>query len=267
MKNRLLYLPLLAALLFACGENTGDEDTTPPAAPVLVEKFCDPQAPEYPEEGIDAEAAGAGIKLEWLLAETTADLEGFVVYRALSTNQDSLSPFVDISPDPTEYLIGSPQVFRHLDATAGISPDIHGNYHEYWYFVRGLDQSGNLSAPSDTARFTLLRSPRVLSLDAAGDSLRLVWGYDLLDASLAGFHILILDDADQLAWYADVQTGFGGQDYERAWSLPEEDLPAGSYRLRVDAIFARPTNEENIDSNPLFCPLAGGESEWISFQR
>ncbi|MDP2360067.1 MAG: hypothetical protein Q8O14_04850 [bacterium] len=261
--------PLILLLAQSCGEDSGDEDRTPPPAPGMRLKNCSTQGAVWPETGVDAEAAGGqGIRLEWEMAEEPDDLAGFLVFRALDPRQD----FEQLDLDAERFLEGRPAYFHHVDQDPVLRPVAHWGPRA-WYFVKALDRDGNTSAPSDTVTYRLWAAPRVFQeqVQAVDDTLRAAWQYEfvhLFNLGFGGFRLLAVDAVGTLAWSEDVLLGLEPQ-MSAFWSRTRMGLAPGSYQLRIDTIIGQVAQIDSllvpVRSNPENCPLAGSESVWISF--
>jgi hypothetical protein len=255
----------------SCGEDRGDEDVLAPESPVMRTLACSPQGPAWPESGVDAEPGSAGIRIEWQLQPRPEDLAGFVVYRGHRENADSVGTFLEVSGDPGQFLVGAPEYFTFIDSGQNLvlftSPDIHGNLHEWHYFVRSLDSAGNLSAPSDTVHYTLYDAPLIQQAAIGSDSLHVRWSYAHPGFRLAGYHLLLVEEGNGLVWSTSILQDFDLLNFDRHYSLAElGNLSGRQFRLRVDTLYERPASSGNVTSNPDFCPLAGSESGWIVLQ-
>jgi len=255
-------------LLAGCGEDTGDEDRTPPPAPAMRAKACD-SGLEFPEEGIDAEAGGQGIRLEWTLAERPADLAGFEIWRG--EHPDSVFALLDV--DPERFLEGDPEWYGWVDTDPALRPEFWWGPRA-WYAVTALDGSGNRSQPSDTTTYRLWAAPRLVPdwVDVAGDTLTVQWQFQYADLFVYGFRGFRLTvsplDASLAAWSREILLGLESTMVEMV-DLATTGLARGDWRLRVDTVVAP---NDDLDpwgldprSNPDGCALSGSESNWISF--
>lgn len=267
--TRLAPITLLLLLAFSCGQDRGDEDRLPPPAPQMREKNCAPASSPLPETGVDADAtSGAGIRLEWDMALEPEDLAGFIVFRSL----DPDSAFESLDLDPERFLEGEPDFYSHVDLDPALRPMTFWGPRA-WYFVRAVDRDDNESAPSDTVTYRLWAAPRVFAeqVVSRNDSLLVAWQYefvDLFDYGFRGFQVLLSDDAGNHAWSGEILLNLEPQ-MSAAWSRAELGLAPGAYRLRIDTLVEsvpqRDSLQVGVASNPMDCPLAGSESNWISF--
>jgi len=261
--------PLAALLLLTCGEDTGDEDRTPPPAPLMRTVNCDGGAGTMVETGVDADgAAGFGIRLEWDMAEEPDDLAGFQVYRA--DHPDSAYTALDL--DPERFLEGRPEFYHHVD----LDPVVRATTFwgpRFWYYVRAVDRDGNLGAPSDTVTYRLWASPRIQpgQVRVEQDTLTVDWQFefvDLFQLGFRGFRVLLADPAGVPVHRQEVRLNLEPQ-MRLTLPLAPLGIPAGVYQLRVDTIIERVAQVDSLGidvrSNPLECPLSGSESYWISF--
>lgn len=266
---RALALLALLAGLGGCGTDSGDVDVTPPGAPSMRVKHCVGDGLEFPEEGVDAEAGGQGIRVEWELAERPADLLGFQIYRSL--HPDSVFEALDV--DPARFLEGQPAWFSWVDADEGLRPENWWGPRA-WYLVRAIDDSGNLGQSSDTTSYRLWAAPRVVAdwVQVEEGLLQVQWQFqyaDLFVYGFRGFRIAIAEPAGlEPAWTREILLGLEPTMTETI-DLEAAGLAHGNWRLRIDTIVA---DVESLDplgiqvpSNPNGCALSGSESNWISF--
>jgi hypothetical protein len=269
LRRLLPGLLLLAVVLFGCGEDTDDEDVQPPPPPALRIKFCDGSGLEFPEQGIDAEAGGQGIRIEWEQPERPADLAGFEIWRSLDLD----SGFVRLDLDPERFLEGNPQWFGWLDTAPELRPEFWWGPRA-WYRITALDRAGNRSQPSDTTSYRLWASPRLIPdwVQLEEDLLQVQWQFqwaDLFVYGFRGFRLIIAAQGTELPfWTREILLGLEPTMSESI-DLAAIGLPAGNWRLRVDTMVA-PVEELDplgpaSPSNPDGCALSGSESNWISF--
>lgn len=260
--------PLLLAALAGCGSDTGDEDTTPPPPPTMRLKGCD-EGLEWPETGIDAEAGGQGIRVEWTQLERPADLAGFQVWRSLHPD----STFEPLDLDPGRFLEGNPAWFAWVDADPELRPETWWGPRA-WYLVRAVDEAGNLSAPSDTASYRLWAAPRVVPDWVSVDEgvLEVQWQFqyaDLFVFGFRGFRLLIADPAGlEPVWTREIRLGLEPTMTEFV-DLAQAGLAPGDWQLRIDTLVDAVEELDplgvDVPSNPDGCALTGSESNWISF--
>jgi hypothetical protein len=267
--SRTVLLTATFLALAGCGEDTGDEDRTAPAAPRMLIKTCGEELTDWPERGADAEAGSAGIRIEWEMTEATPDLAGFEVFRSYHPD----SEFVYMPEDPESFLEGTSDFYSWLDTSEGTQPlTVWGM--RYFYFVRALDDSGNRSQPSDTTSYRLWDPPRVFSsgVGVADSMLSVAWQYEYVDyqtRGFRGFELLIASaDRQQLLHRELVQLNLQpGMVVEL--DQRELGLESGSYLVRVDTVVEHVEQYDSlrvaIPSNPNGCALSGSESNWISF--
>ncbi len=270
MLFRIISIAAMLMLIAGCVENTGDEDTTPPQAPVLREKLCYGDAPEFPEQGIDIESGSSGspgIRIEWILPQVPEDLAGFRVYSATSPD----SEFVSLGFDPLSFL-DDPQAEYYFAVDRGSiypSEQVPSHGKRQWYCVTAIDDSGNESAPSDTVSYQLWDSCNISESQVvvADDSLIVEWTYDhgWPDGLRGHMCFVVPASRDSVCWSHFVQQDLEQHVFQFRWSLEDElRLLPGDYRLRVDTVIDAGTISDAV-SNPSGCALAGSESTWISF--
>jgi hypothetical protein len=104
----------------------------PYCAPVAITVGSDVTGPAAPT-GLAAAPAPGGIRLSWADNTTDDDFDYFRVYRRLASAANDIA-------GATQVFAGRVTDWTDVIVTVGT---------EYRYWVRGVDQSGNLSAPSD----------------------------------------------------------------------------------------------------------------------
>ncbi len=250
MRFTWLLLPWL--LLTACGENTQDEDTTPPVSPAFAVKSADTT---QTESGIDA--APNGIQLEWTFVDDPADdLEGVRIYR--SEHPDST--FLPLEEFGAPRLVPA-NLTWYIDNDAEVLPQEETGPRRFYYYLRAIDTSGNLSEASDSASYRLWYPPENLGFTLAESTYNChieLYSQDLsIDGLLLKFSdghfyrcLPLMDDLTQVIDY----------------TLAVEELPQpvhpDSLRLRVDIIVPDEI-ETDTPSNPGGYNLSGSESDWI----
>jgi hypothetical protein len=104
----------------------------PYAAPAPIEVGSDTTGPASPE-GVSATAAAGGVRISWQDNTTDDDFDYFRVFRRLASEPNNIA-------GATLVWAGRATEWTDVLVTVGT---------EYRWWVRGVDQSGNLSAPSD----------------------------------------------------------------------------------------------------------------------
>jgi len=134
-----------AFLTIECGLDV--EDPTPPSAPVWVQKSL-PE--EWPELGIDAHESG-GIILEWRANPLNENVGVYQVFRAEYFDlEDSLGTFTHLRSIYHESNLNH----KYTDTSVQL-------YITYFYSLRAIDNSGNVSEFSDTLFYTLLEPQNI----------------------------------------------------------------------------------------------------------
>lgn len=263
------WLAIVLLGLLSCGEDSGDEDRTPPPAPAMRAVHCQEDGIVLPETGVDADgSSGSGIRLEWDMAAEPEDLAGFLVFRAGHPD----STFHELALDPERFLEGRPDYYHHVDLDPAVRATTFWGS-RFWYYVRAVDRDGNLSAPSDTVSYRLWATPRVFEdqVRVLDDTLRVDWQYeyvDLFQLGFRGFRLLVVDSQGSLRWSRDILLNL---EMQMRAEVPVSQLgfPAGTYQLRIDTLIDRVPQVDSllveVPSNPEDCPLSGSESYWISF--
>ena len=243
------FLPI-AIIYIGCGEDLTPEDTTPPGKPMMIPKTPESQ---FLQQGIDSEAGITDqdywIRIEWDW-NTEPDLMGYYVYRM--DERDSLGNYeyvkirnLQLGVDLRREIDAIPY---YIDQSSVLRPDpVSGFSHGFYYYVRAFDNSGNVSAPSDTVYYRLLQKPRGLTINGnIAAAFNFVWEYYALE-SWNYFFIRVSPEAlpDNRVWSyrADLlvtpfvvtfnSDGSANRDYFRGES---DSLIAGNYSWMVDVV-------------------------------
>ena len=239
------------------------EDPDPPAPPKIVEKSL-PEA--WVEQGIDADNTGENrIVLMWH-PNQEEDLAGYAIYRAdtVVTNKFNHIATIDLF-----HTLGADTIYYNSLRT----------YVDYFYFIRAQDHAGNLSDPSDTITYRLLRAPQCIA--PIDTSVEQNFTFEWMDRA-SGYeysteYVLRVDNINlnQTVWICRFTNNWYG--YENMTPIPFNYFPSeqsgpsnllicnglyqtldpGVYRWKVKAI-SEVDNHTNLDE-------ASGESEWVYF--
>jgi len=213
---RYLYcLPLLALLLWGCGEDTQSADDIPPQQPVVVPRTDDGA---YPQSGVRAEPTTAErfywVRIEWY-RNTEDDLESYRVRRWSERTIAEEAPIIaDLSLDVD--LIDAPVLFwvdrgdDQFGDPANLLAPIDGSTRGYWWQVQAVDTAGNRSQWSDSVYFRLMYNPFNLNTAGSGENMRLTWNYPIGGAStyLSYYKIRVYSawfGVDSVKWDYQVQ--------------------------------------------------------------
>ena len=234
-----------AFLISACGLDI--EDSTPPSAPVWVQKSL-PE--EWPECGIDAHESG-GIFLEWEPNPIEENITSYLLHRAEYFElEDSLGDFELHST----LMLESSSVLEYIDRSTAVNTRYH-------YVLFAEDGSENRSTPSDTLGYMRLGAissasmfPNDLSVPLDSDR-KLQWTYSY-DVAMENYTMTILSADNGLILRREITPGnyIGVREY---FNVPDTTvLISGSvYKWRVDM---GGLYEENWET-------AGSESMWATF--
>ena len=288
MNFKIILMVCLTLFLLTGGCEIPPEDVNPPSSPEMVGKSL---PYDLQEKGIDAEyyAGQHQIKIEWNRV-SDIDLKGYNIYRSEGITWDSLhlkepSQFQVVGsinlPDDPDNIFYDPE------------PGLEWNLLKtYFYFVRSIDNAENLSEPSDTVSYMLLRPPQPISppeLDSLGNNLpsdpipTFVWRCTYTGYDFPHYFSIRLQDCSNLShiftvwccflynrWIGIEETDDIELDYfTSSENIPESvlhyladtlysELPAGSYRWKIKGIY-------EVDDYS-WMDLSSGESDWKYFE-
>jgi len=247
---RPIYLLVVIILFFnACGKNLEDPD--PPARPEWVPKSL---PYDTTETGIDAIPESDYIVLEWYTGNED-DLNTYRIYRTSRKIENKYDLLEEI---PSDFMPGS--VNTYFDENVSIGTP-------YFYFLRAVDQAGNLSPRSDTIEYKLvnkvnLREP--LTNDITNVTPTFKWSdvgsaaseYVIRVEQLNPNRVVWLSATSRQSYTDEVQSlkyGTGS-----IFHLAQDKLSRGvNYRWRIDAVAT--FNREGDE-------VAGSESNWGYFR-
>ncbi len=256
------WLIILTTFFIACPEAVEDPD--PPERPVMVTKSL-PES--WHETGIDADNTGSSRIVVMWHPNTEDDLAGYVIYRADTLTENGFREIATID------------LFNVFGADTVFFDDSLYYWINYFYFICALDNSDNLSQPSDTVTYRLIRAPQGLiprDTTIVG-SFQFYWMDRAANYEYSTEYVIRLDNLEmgQTVWIArftNVWYGFENSepipfsffngDDSRPTNLLSHaelytELPSGIYRWKVKAI-SEVDNTSGLDE-------ASGESEWLYF--
>jgi hypothetical protein len=242
-----------ACLIFFCAYLTLDscgldiEDSTPPSKPQWIEKSM---PDEWPERGVDAHE-NSDIYLEWE-NNPDEDIEAYYVYRAEWDNtDDDMSKFILLVRLEAESL----QKAEYLDdqASTGV---------EYFYKLRSLDDSNNLSSYSDSVHYELLPNIGVQTMipnavsDQLGESRILSWQYTYTIA-MENYQVTILTKSNEIVHRSTFSPGDYTGSGLSEWIIPQDVFFVNGevYKWRIDTAAKYVSGKET----------SGSESNWAYF--
>ena len=229
----------------SCGLDV--EDSTPPSAPVWVQKSL-PE--EWPERGIDAHESG-GIYLEWYPNPAEDDVQTYLLYRAeYFDSQESLGDYELLCSLES----GTEGVIEFVDQSS--SQGIR-----YHYVLISEDASGKPGLPSDTLSYLRFRAVESASMIPNGLDItlssgrKLQWSYPYTTA-MENYVVTILDVEDNLVLRQELVPGnyIGGWEY---FTIPDSITFQSEtvYKWRVDM------GAQYVDD----LETTGSESLWAMF--
>jgi len=232
------------ALLSACGENLEDPD--PPARPEWVVKSL-PE--DTTETGIDADPNGDVINLEWLTGSED-DISNYRLYRAIDNDEDGFDLLTEIIPNLTAGTVNS-----YIDEDVSIDRD-------YFYFLRAIDQAGNLSTRSDTIRYKLVTKVNLLEPSGTISSVSPTFKWNDPSNSVSEYIIRVEQfNPHRVVWIASlIRSGYTDDEQSRSYgstgSVFQNELSRDViYRWRIDGV-------GNFDREN---EISGSESNWSYF--
>lgn len=233
-------------LLNACDPSL--EDPNPPAKPEWV-----PKSTPYDttESGIDADPVGDVILLEWYTGEDD-DIENYRIYRASESIEEKFNLLEEVRA-----IINVGAVNTYIDDNVSIGIP-------YYYFLRAVDQAGNLSPRSDTLGYKLLQKINLYE-PISGTVSQVKPTFKWSDPTSAASEYVIRVEQfnpNRVIWISaltpqnysgDIQSlVYGSPD---VFYLAQSELSSGvSYRWRIDIVSALDRENE-----------AGSESYWGYF--
>ena len=247
MRFWLLTLLTFNFSLFISNCGLDIEDSTPPSAPVWVQKSL-PE--EWPERGIDAHESG-GIFLEWEPNPIEEYVTSYQLHRTEYFEfEDSLGDFELLST----LMLESSSASEYIDRSATVNTRYH-------YVLIAEDGSENQSTPSDTMSYIRLNAihsasmfPNDLSVALATDR-NLHWSYSYTVA-MENYTMTILNADNGLILRRELAPG-NYIDREEYFTVSDTiHLENGViYKWRVDM------GGRYVDG----CETAGSESPWVTF--
>lgn len=238
-----ITIHVITLLSFQCGLDV--EDPTPPNTPVWVPKS---QPNEWPERGIDAHESG-GIYLEWEL-NPSDDLSAMLLYRAdYDETIGSLGEYELISKIETHETSNNEYIDQYV---------IPGK--RYYYKLKSVDQSDNVSQFSDSLAYCLLYPQDVNYMRPNGLTDTIVnntfhWTYNY-NIEMEDYYLTVISYSSELVLRETIQpTNYiGGSE---AWTLPVDYTlnDAMVYKWRIDMGASYVSGVET----------KGSESPWVYF--
>ncbi len=231
-----------AFLISACGLDV--EDPTPPSPPVWVQKSL-PE--EWPERGIDAHESG-GIYLEW---EPNPDINTYIIFRSHYYEvSDSLGEYEELIRIENDFTTP----MKYLDSEVTIGTD-------YYYKIKSMDISKNLSAYSDSLGYSLSPALSINTMSPNGASATLninrslSWNYSI-SLELENYCLTLLSQDNNLILRV-VLSPTNYVDGPESFQIPDSIRlePLQAYKWRIDT-GAKYSNE---------IETAGSESQWATF--
>lgn len=228
MKLRNMVLVVLTVAGISCEEN-GTSPEPELARPRFVSAA--PDSAEL-EAGIDAVPEEEAIFLQW---RRETSLAGFELNRRREGERDFVR-LTALTAADSSYLDRTP---------AGV---------RCFYYLRGVDDGGRYSAPSDTADYLLLPKATALMI-TAGDTMRFSWAMTGMRPS-AYLIRLEAEESGTVVWICSVEPNFTTTRESARWNqnrrARQECLSRGvKYRWRIDCVGAS--------------PHSGSESAWQRF--
>lgn len=241
-----VIIVMIMLLLNACGKNLEDPD--PPARPEWAVK----SSPyDTTESGIDANPSGDVIGLEWITGSED-DIDIYRLYRASGSIKEKFSLLEEV---PSNLTAGA--ISTYIDDNVSIGSP-------YYYFLRAVDQSGNLSPRSDTIGYKLVQ--KVNLIEPATSNITTVkptfkWSdpstsvseYVIRVEQFIPNRVIWLSAISRQNYSSDPQSLiYGGG---TVFYLAQVELSRGvNYRWRIDTVSALDRENE-----------AGSESNWGYF--
>lgn len=240
----LVVLGLLIGL-GTCGKNIEDPD--PPARPEWVPKSA---LDDTLETGIDADPGGDVIVLQWYNGHE----EDLAVYRLYRCAGDLAQPNFTLLNEVPALTIGG-VILEWVDEEVQVGVN-------YAYYLRAVDQAGNLSVRSDTVQYCLIPKADLVQPLGTTDQTKPTFKWSN-QSNLAAQYVLRVEElAGNLCWIClTTRQNYVGEIeslvYGNGGSVYRPELVRGkSYRWRVDGVF----NFDRYGNE-----IAGSESNWGYF--
>ncbi len=255
MKPFYILLAILAIGLSYC---TDVEDPDPPVKPRLVEKTS---GFDTLQQGILPAMDQNAIILQWY-RNPDPDLAGYVIYRAADTTIEAELTFEAL--DSVWIFHANPTLLdsEYIDIEAELAMP-------YLYYIRAIDDAGNMSENSDTAEYRLAVKPSIESPKHGEEDIApqptFSWKYTASFQFSVDFFFLTVENltTNQVVWrHATSRSRYDGSEQSVAYntdgtatesSLSSEYL----YRWRLDAYGI--LNAQGIERE-------GARSPWIFFK-
>jgi len=248
MERSKIFLFIICLLFSSCGENLEDPD--PPSRPQWIEKSL---PYDTTESGIDADPNGDVIVLEWLTGNED-DLDSYRIYRTSGSTEEDFILLDEMNANP---VAGSESEYIDENITVGSF---------YFYFIRAVDQAGNLSPRSDTLEYKITQKVNILSPSGTIATVKPTFQWaDPVSASSEYVIRVEQFSPNRVIWLAGLtrQTYTVGEPQSLVYGagtvfyLAQSELSRGvNYRWRLDAVTS--FNRDNTE-------IAGSESNWGYF--
>lgn len=158
----------LGLLLIGCAREEIASDQEPPPVPQFIPRGADTL---FVKQGIDAVPEGDFIDLSWLPSEAD-DLGGYRIYRRAEDSADVVPP--ELVVDLTTAQLAGDIFLSYVDNGDVLFSDSSAGF---FYWVSAYDESGNESAPSESAYFRLMKKADLQAPLVVADTLQLSWNY------------------------------------------------------------------------------------------
>ena len=183
----------LALAMCGCGQDSSSEDDIPPQAPIIIPRSDDAV---YPQQGVRPEPVPSSpgqssqnywVRVEWQ-RNPEPDVKGYYVWRgSVDPTMGTTYRVADLEY-PIDLPVGA-GVTQHFWIDVGngsttnsrdVLAPILGEPRDYFWMVQAFDETGNLSALSDSIFYTLIENPYDISVDRADvDNYVLSWRYPI----------------------------------------------------------------------------------------
>ncbi|PID28620.1 MAG: hypothetical protein CR982_04225 [Candidatus Cloacimonadota bacterium] len=216
------FLFLILLFLISCGKNLDGIDNTPPQKPVIVSQNYDPSF--YTESGIRPVSNSNHLRIDWFESEDD-DIEGYFLERRELVGSDTTWIRVsnEITSDTT--LVDNDLVFENEDTPS-----------RFFYRVIAVDESDNMSKPSNTKNFKLLKKAKILDFYISDGKLVIDAIYQGNIGNETKYAVLRLINGSNIVYAEPKEAFLLDENINFSVDLNEVDIDLNNLYARVDIV-------------------------------